>query len=218
MELMLKTLASIWIAGSLYINLVFRSQFLNGDRNEKPLLFLVMVSRKQAILHLWQWGKRCQVSRKLIFSQTGYCKYRVPGMMLCSLLLVDYVELYSQDGWNCPSFLLGPTPLCPNYTSEPNSCTGIGTCAKGAQIIEQCCVSLDHHLVPSFKCVDRSQVKHCTLFVWDRISFLQNNLYGSMFWTCDQNSVDDTEIFNCCWAVLAQHPALFCFSQSPTRE
>ena len=39
MEFMLKTLASIWTVGSLYIKLVFRSQFVNGDSNKKPFGF-----------------------------------------------------------------------------------------------------------------------------------------------------------------------------------
>jgi len=34
-----------------------------------------------------------------------------------------------------------------------------------------------------------------TGFDWDRVKFLHSGLYGAMFWTCTENSVDDTLTF-----------------------
>ena len=34
-----------------------------------------------------------------------------------------------------------------------------------------------------------------TGFGWDRVKFLHSNLYGTMFWICAENSVDNTLMF-----------------------
>lgn len=53
----------------------------------------------------------------------------------------------------------------------------------------------------------------CTFidFGWDRLNILHCNLYGAMFWICNENSVHNIPCFSYCRAVLAQHQSLFFF-------
>lgn len=38
-------------------------------------------------------------------------------------------------------------------------------------------------------------VNYSTGFDWDRANFPRLILHGAMFWICDENSVDDTRMF-----------------------
>ena len=47
----------------------------------------------------------------------------------------------------------------------------------------------------NFVYIDRNKKEGCSAFGWDRINFLRSSLYGAMFCTCDENSVDNTGMF-----------------------
>ena len=38
-------------------------------------------------------------------------------------------------------------------------------------------------------------IKSCADFVWERVNTLYSSWYGTMFWICAENSIDDTERF-----------------------